>query len=525
MNQKPGTSLMNIADLQEKWDLVVVGGGITGAGILLEAARMGLKALLVEQNDFASGTSSRSSKLVHGGLRYLKEGRLYLTYISVRERERLIKEVPGLVEPLGFMTPVFSDRRPGRLALEVGFRIYDNMSRQRDHIFYGQNEFSMRVPGVKQEKLLGGFHFRDAQVDDARLVLRVINEALLSGGCAVNYAGVIEISRNTRGDVAGVVIKESETGETKQVLTRAVINATGSWAEKIHPSPDQSLHLRPLRGSHLVFPQWVFPFPEAVTFFHPKDRRPIFIIPWEGAVIYGTTDVDHKHDLSLEPVISEEEISYLMDGLNTFFPSLETSLKDALSSYAGIRPVLSRKHLAPSKESREHVVWIDKGLVTITGGKLTTFRKLAADALKAAMPFLPSAKPAGSEVVFRPSPDVLTDDRISLLLLRRLTGRYGEGAKEILKDSGADDLSYIPGTNTVWAEIRYAAKNEEIRHLDDLLLRRVRIGLITPEGGKEHIGRIKKLCVSVLPWDEEKWDAEINMYLDKWRRAHSVALN
>jgi glycerol-3-phosphate dehydrogenase len=516
------TSFMNISDLEEKWDLIVIGGGITGAGILLEASRMGLKVLLIEQNDFASGTSSRSSKLVHGGLRYLKEGRLYLTYISVRERERLIQEAPGLVEPLGFMTPVFSDRRPGRLALELGLRIYDNMSRHRDHMFYGQNEFSMRVPGVKQENLLGGFHFRDAQVDDARLVLRVINEALLSGGCAVNYAGVIEISRNAQGDVAGVVIKESETGETKQVLTRAVINATGSWAEKLHPSPDQSLHLRPLRGSHLVFPAWIFPFPEAISFFHPKDRRPIFIIPWEGVVIYGTTDVDHKNDLSLDPVISQDEISYLMDGLEAFFPSLEISLTDALSSYAGVRPVLSRKHLAPSKESREHVVWIDKGLVTITGGKLTTFRKLAADALKAAMPFLPSVKPAGHEPVFRQPPGVFTDDRISPLLLRRLIGRYGEGAKEILKDSGVDDLSYIPGTSTVWAELQYGAKNEAVRHLDDLLLRRVRIGLITPEGGKEHIGRIKKLCSPVLPWDEAKWDTEINMYLEKWRRSHSI---
>ncbi|RPJ12866.1 MAG: FAD-dependent oxidoreductase, partial [Desulfobacteraceae bacterium] len=299
---------------------------------------------------------------------------------------------------------------------------------------------------------------------------------------------------------------------------------TGSWAEKLHPSPDQSLHLRPLRGSHLVFPGWAFPFPEAVTFFHPKDRRPIFIIPWEGAVIYGTTDVDHSNDLSLEPVISEEEISYLMDGLNVFFPSLEISLKDALSSYSGIRPVLSRKHLAPSKESREHVVWIDKGLVTITGGKLTTFRKLASDALKAAKPFLPQSKPVKDEDFFKSVPGNYTDERISPLILRRLIGRYGKGAKEIINDSTPEDLSYIPGTSTVWAEIRYAAKHEAVRHLDDLLLRRVRIGLITPEGGKEHIGRIKKMCSSVLPWDEAKWDAEINKYLEKWRRSHSVAL-
>jgi glycerol-3-phosphate dehydrogenase len=514
---------MYLSDLEEKYDLVVIGGGITGAGVLLEASRMGLKALLVEQYDFASGTSSRSSKLVHGGLRYLKEGRFYLTCISVRERERLIREAPGLVEPLRFMTPVYSGRHPGKFSLEAGLRIYDLMSRRKDHRFWAGNEFSMRVPCVKQENLLGGFRFRDAQVDDARLVLRVISEAFLSGGCALNYAGVIKINRNTRGDVAGVVIKNTETCEMKEILTGAVINATGAWAEKLHPSPDQGLHLRPLRGSHLVFPAWVFPFPEPVTFFHPMDRRPIFIIPWEGAVIYGTTDVDHGNDLAAEPVISRDEITYLMDGLNSFFPSLEVSVKDALSSYAGIRPVLSRKHLAPSKESREHVVWIDRGLVTITGGKLTTFRKLASDALKAAIPFLPQAKQLKNEAVFKQLPDAITDERISPHLLRRLAGRYGGGAKEILSESGDDDLSFIPGTNTVWAEIGYAAKNENVMHLEDLMLRRVRIGLITPEGGKAHLERIKKMCAPVLPWDEKKWGLEIKKYLDRWHSSNSVS--
>jgi glycerol-3-phosphate dehydrogenase len=519
---------MNISDLQGKYDLVVIGGGITGAGILLEASRMGFQALLAEQNDFASGTSSRSSKLVHGGLRYLKEGRLYLTYISVTERERLIREAPGLVEPLGFMTPVYSNRRPGRLSLEIGLRIYDRMANRSDHRFWKKNEFLMRAPYVKQENLLGGFRFRDAQVDDARLVLRVISEARLSGGSALNYAGVIKINRNARGDVSGVVIKDNETGLTKEIQTKAVINATGSWAEKLHPSPDPGLHLRPLRGSHLVFPGWVFPFTEAVTFFHPRDRRPIFIIPWEGAVIYGTTDVDHKADLSVEPAISEEELSYLMEGIDTFFPSLEISIKDALSSYAGVRPVLSRKQLAPSKESREHVVWIDKGLVTVTGGKLTTFRQLAGDAMKAVIPFLKRTQPVKMAETFKLTPenipDNIMDERVPPVPLRRLAGRYGSGIKEILDDSEAFDLTNIPGTPSLWAELRYAAKNESVRHLEDLMLRRLRIGLTTPEGGKVHIEKIKNICSPVLPWNEEKWDAEIKMYLEKWRRSNSVLL-
>jgi glycerol-3-phosphate dehydrogenase len=513
---------MNISDLEKKYDLLVIGGGITGAGILLEASRMGLKVLLVEQNDFASGTSSRSSKLVHGGLRYLKDGRLYLTYISVREREKLIREAPGLVESLSFMTPVYSGRRPDRLSLEIGFRIYDRMANRKDHTFWKKNEFSMRAPYVNQENLIGGFRFRDAQVDDARLVIRVISEARLSGGSALNYASVVKINRDARGYTARAAIRESESGETREVETGAVINATGSWAERLHPSPDPGLHLRPLRGSHLVFPGWAFPFTDAATFFHPRDRRPIFIVPWEGAVIYGTTDIDHKADLSEEPVISREEVSYLMEGLDTFFPRLEISLKDALSSYAGVRPVLSRKHLAPSKESREHVVWIDKGLVTVTGGKLTTFMKLAGDAMKAVMPFLPKAKAIKKESVFKMVSHDIADERVSPVILRRLYGRYGEGAKEILNNSGDQDLSLIPGTNTLWAELRYVAGHEDVRHLEDLMMRRVRLGLITPDGGKEHIGRIKKLCAPVLPWDEERWNSETKNYLEKWRRSNSV---
>jgi glycerol-3-phosphate dehydrogenase len=167
-------------------------------------------------------------------------------------------------------------------------------------------------------------------------------------------------------------------------------------------------------------------------------------------------------------------------------------------------------------------VWIDKGLVTVTGGKLTTFMKLAGDAMKAVMPFLPQANTLKKESVFRPVSHDIADERISPAILRRLYGHYGEGAKEILNNAGAEDLTFIPGTNTVWAELRYAAEHEATRHLEDLMMRRVRIGLITQNGGKEHIGRIKKLCAPVLPWDEEKWDSEIKTYLEKWRRFNSV---
>jgi len=511
-------------DIKKNWDLVIIGGGITGAGILRETVRMDLNVLLVEQQDFAWGTSSRSSKLVHGGLRYLKEGKLFLTRDSIKERERLLKEAPGLVEPLGFMFPVYKGRGLGKWSLEAGLAIYDVIAKKRQHRFYDLEEFVKLEPHIDRKGLTGAFHFFDAQVDDARLVLRLILESIESGGHALNYTAVEKINRNDRGEVVGVTIKDVETHEIKELSTSAVINATGCWAEKIHPSPKKNFHLRPLRGSHMIFPAGVVPVDQAVSFSHPSDNRSVFMFPWEGAVIVGTTDLDHKEDLSIEPVITEEEVSYLMEGLQTIFPSLDISLGDCLSTIAGVRPVLSEGKLDPSHESREHVVWVDKGLVTITGGKLTTFRKLAFDALKAAKPFLPPVElPDAHEPGFTQSSMIPKQDPgLSPETWRNLFGRYGESANDLVRTAAPQELQTIPGTRTLWAELPYVAKNEKIRHLADLLLRRVRIGLLTPKGGREYLGRVRKLVAPVLPWDRKRWKKEISGYLDQWEYAHSV---
>ena len=270
---------MQIHEVADTWDLVIIGGGITGAGILREAIRMGLKVVLVEQKDFAWGTSSRSSKMVHGGLRYIKEGKLFLTKIAVEERERLLKEAPGLVESLGFLLPVYDDQRPGRRTLKIGLSLYDVLAGERQHKFYDAGKFTERVPYVKREGLTGGFHFFDAQVDDSRLVLRLINESVACGALALNYTAVTEIIRNTEGAVTGVAVRDTETDETKIIHSPAVINATGSWAEKLHPSPEPHRRLRPLRGSHLVFPASLLPLAEGFSFMHPQDNRAVFIVP------------------------------------------------------------------------------------------------------------------------------------------------------------------------------------------------------------------------------------------------------
>jgi len=517
---------MKLEDLKNNWDLIIIGAGITGAGIFREAVRMGLDVLLLERQDFAWGTSSRSSKLIHGGLRYLKEKRFLLTRASVNEREYLLKNAPGLVESLGFLMPVYENQTPGKKTLGLGLSIYDVIAWEKQHKYYEAAEFCALVPGIKQESLLGGFLFYDAQVDDARLVLRLINEAVASGGHAMNYIAAEGIKRNTKGEVAGVTVKDTETLKVKNLFAPAVINATGSWAEKLHPSPKPKLHLRPLRGSHLIFPASALPLSHAVSFVHPLDNRPIFVIPWEGALLLGTTDIDRKDDLLKEPAISQEEVDYLMEGFKAIFPSVDISLKDCISTFAGIRPILSEGEISPSEESREHVVWTDKGLVTITGGKLTTFRRSAQEALKAVKPFLPSHKidgphpPVFYEVPGEPEKDFgLPHD-----VWRHLFGRYGKMANDLVRMAASEDLTYIPDTNTLWAELPFTAKHEQVRHLSDLLLRRVRIGLLTPEGGKAYLKRIHKLCKDALPWNRKRWKEEIKIYLEHWKRYYALPL-
>jgi glycerol-3-phosphate dehydrogenase len=517
---------MNLKDIPEKWDLIVIGGGITGAGIFREAARMGLKVILIEQRDFAWGTSSRSSKLVHGGLRYLKEGHFRMTKIAVEERERLLREAPGLVESLGFLLPIYEDQRPGKRTMQVGLSLYDIMARERQHQYHDSDKFIQMLPHINTNGLKGGFEFLDAQVDDSRLVLRLINEAVASGARALNYTAVKLINRNDDGQVVGVEVQDVETFETRTLRSPAVINATGSWAEKLHPSPESMRHLRPLRGSHVVFPASALPLTRGFSFIHPSDQRAVFVVPWEGAVLVGTTDLDHAENLSVEPTITEEEVTYLMQGIQTMFPSLDLSLQKCLCTFAGVRPVLSNGKLKPSEESREHVVWINDGLITVTGGKLTTFRRLAMDALKATKPYLPSntkidrKAPAFDEVPDKP----LLGYGLTPQIWRRLYGRYGSAAEILVRKAKRKDLTIIPGTHTIWAELPYAARNEHIRHLSDLLLRRVRIGLLTPEGGKAYLKRIRKLCMNALPWDRRRWKEETKSYLDHWLHAHALPI-
>jgi len=511
---------MKLSDLPEHWDLIVVGGGITGAAVLLEAARRGLSTLLLEARDYAWGTSSRSSKLVHGGLRYLRQGRFALTRTAVRSRETLLAKLPGLVDPLAFYVPLYRGRPPGRTSLRIGLNIYDIIAGRRTHRYLRRGEFVDTFPGLRAERLVGAYRFEDAQTDDARLVLRLIQAAGAFGGTALNYTRAEKLERNRAGRIAAVTARDLEDGTERVLGAGAVINATGVLAGQFGPLPQTKLHLRPLRGSHLVVSAQTLPLAAAVSFAHPEDDRGVFALPWENAVLVGTTDLDHLQALDAEPRAENAEIAYLLEAINHIAPGRPIGVDDVLSIQAGVRPVVGRSDRQPSDESLEHVVWAENGLVTVTGGKLTTFRRLAHDALAAAAPWLPQA-PRRRSVWTALAPGRIDGHQAQGLApaaLRRLVGRYGPAAGDIIADAAPEDLAPVGSSPTLWAELAHAARREQVHHLVDLMLRRVRLGLLLPEGGREFLPRIRRICQPALGWNDQRWQAEETAYLAYWRQ-------
>ncbi|MGD0277551.1 MAG: glycerol-3-phosphate dehydrogenase/oxidase [Syntrophales bacterium] len=506
-----------------KWDIIVIGGGITGAGILRIAAQLGLKVLLVERNDFGWGTSSRSSKLVHGGMRYLKEGKIFLTRDSVREREKLIKEGPGLIAKLNFLLACYKDEKPGKYTYKAGLALYDLLGSTESFQQYTADDFHMLTPYICAEGLGDGFSFYDAQTDDARLVLRVILEAVAGGASAINYTAAEELLFKDK-KVEGIRIRDLVEERTSEVYAKVVISATSVWADELRVQLGAKPRMRPLRGSHILFPAWRLPTSSAITFPHPADRRPVFIFPWEGATLVGTTDLDHDHPLEDEPQISSDEVSYLMAAVESKFPLLKLTLADVIATYAGLRPVIGTGKADPSKESRDHVIWDEKGLITVTGGKLTTFRLIAIDTLMAAAGRLPGMR--------EPNKKIPVLDRIDKKEARklpvseeqrvRLIGRYGINASELIAVAKPVELEPIPNTKYLWAELRWAARSEGVVHLGDLLLRRVRLGLLLPEGGKALLPMIRTMCQSELGWDDDRWKEEEAAYLELWRKNYSL---
>ena len=381
------------------------------------------------------------------------------------------------------------------------------------------------MPGLTTENLTGASVFLDAVTDDARLVQRVIAEARRDGAVCLNYTKAMEI-RRTDGKVSGVRLKPEDNDTAFDLPCPLIINATGAWAGQLQATStdNEPLSIRPLRGSHLVLPWSRLPVSCSVSLLHPDDKRPVFAFPWAGTTVLGTTDLDHIADLDDEPCISDLEVDYLLEITNRLFPGSNIARQDIVSSWSGIRPIVSDgTGKNPSKEKREHDLRNDQGLVSVSGGKLTTFRLIAREAL--AMGLSDNNRELRDErlPVFGPESQMARPEALEHLTWQRLKGYYGSELDNVLESGPLRQIT-TEGTTTdlLWAELYWACRNEDVRHLDDLLLRRTRLGLTVPNAAQALLPEFKEHCQPILGWNDARWEEEEKRYLDIWTRAYSL---
>lgn len=493
----------------QPFDVIVVGGGITGAGVFRLAAQHGLRVLLLEQRDYAWGTSSRSGKLVHGGLRYLAQMQFGTSLRSVRERERLLAAYPGLVEPQDMLLVPPGSQRVSKWGVGAILAAYEGLAGRRDRRWLDRSAASARLPQLR-EVPRGAWVTRDAYTDDARLVWRILEEGRAAGGVALNYARVASVNRSRSGAVAGVVVEDAapEGVGAVEVAAPVVVNATGAWSDSLRGGERR---IRPLRGSHLLFRAEHLPLDCLVGMRSPVDGRALYVTPWEGRILLGTTDLDHEGDLGDEPRMTPAEGRYLLEALAAWFPGVRLGPGDVLSTMAGVRPVVGTGQADPSKESRDESIWADRGLVTVSGGKLTTFAYMAQQALRAAAAWLDTGSIGREAAPTLPNRELGPQER-------RLWGRYGQAAPSVAEGA----MGPIADTTYDWAEVPRAA-SEEVVHLDDLLLRRLRLGLLLEDGGDAVLGAVRDAATEALGWSDARWAEELSRYRALWARAYGTA--
>ena len=477
-------------------DLLVVGGGITGAGIALDAASRGASVGLVERFDFASGTSSKSSKLVHGGLRYLEQREFGLMREACTERDLLRRLAPHLVEPLAFVLPVSG--RSNRAKFGVGLWAYDALASFKNlklHKHLDGPETEALVPALPNGKVHGGYIYYDCKTDDVRLVMENLIQAARYGATSVNHCAVRDL--DPAGDSCTAVVEDTVTGSMFDVSARRVIVAAGVWADHVESlaSHRAEPRLRPSKGIHLVFRRDAIGVGESGAFIPDAEkRRMLFVIPWLDHVVVGTTDETYEGSLD-HPTVVPEERAYCLEALNANF-DLSLSEADIAGAYAGLRPLIASKSGATADLSRRHAVYeIAPGITGITGGKLTTYRRMAKDAVDHVAEDLGVASRSRTKWIRLGSRDVgalssAVRRRCMVLGLSEATGeglvrRYGDRALDVLDVAHTEELTrpLAEGFEPLAAEAVYTARAEMTTHLNDLLMRRTRLGLIDREAG------------------------------------------
>jgi len=520
----------------DSFDVVVVGGGITGAGVALDAAARGYSVALVERADFAAGTSSRSSKLVHGGLRYLQTFDLGLVREALLERSLMVKLAPHLVKPLPMLVPSFEGKRPDRL-MGVGLNMYDAMSwkRGRDdgedwsparHRTIDGAETVEMAPALAKRAPTAAYLFYDCQTDDARLVLTVLGEAerfgaVVANGCEVT--GLVE--RDHR--AAGVLVRDVVDGGEFELIASNVVNATGVWADQLRPDElygDEELpRIHPSRGTHVTLSRDSLPV-DAGVIVPAGGSRAIFVLPWLGRTLVGTTDNDYEGELRHIPP-GDEDLAYLLEALNGFFGT-ELGLTDLTGAYAGVRPLIStgdpKKSVDISRKAELYET--SSGLVTITGGKLTTWRRMAKLAVDRLVEREGRKAPCRTHEIPLGLPtdpaDLPAVEGVDEGSRRHLAARYGHAAREVLEIAAGDpELArrITPDLPDLVAEAPLAARREQAHSLADVLLRRTRLGLLDARvlaaEGSEGAARVARAMATELGWDDARMDAE----LVEWR--------
>jgi glycerol-3-phosphate dehydrogenase len=523
----------------ESFDVLVIGGGINGAGIARDAVMRGLRTALVERGDFASGTSSRSSKLIHGGLRYLRQGHLRLVVQAVRERERLRRLAPHLVRPQEFLYPLYRGDPVGIVALAAGLWAYDLLAglwRGPRHRMLRPRAVAAAEPALRRDGLRGAGLYLDCRTDDARLVLETLMSAAREGATVLSYAEVTALVKEG-GRIVGARVSDRLGGGEAVVRARVVVNAAGPWVDRVRALDGPTTpRLRLTKGVHVVVPRARVGNRAALVLHAVADGRVMFVIPWGPHDLVGTTDTDHEGGPDVPPAVERADVSYLLGTVNHYFPRASLTPADVVSAFAGLRPLVAPPVPggAPSEVSREEEIFTSpSGLVSIAGGKLTTYRLIAravvdrvVEALRAAGDRRRIGRSRTGEVPLpggTVAPGVLALAAVShdghglgAATIEHLAHRYGTRLDEVLvlltRDARLAER-LLPGLPEPRAEVVEAVEQEWAMTLEDVLRRRTQVALRDPAAGSAAAADVGTLMAARLGWDPAQTKAAVEEYV------------
>lgn len=511
----------------EMYDLVILGGGITGAGVARDAASRGMKVVLIEQNDFAFGTSSRSSKLIHGGIRYLEKLEFSLVFEALAERRLLFEIAPHLVHPLRFILPVYKNSRVGMFKMGLGMMLYDLLSLFETpelHERLDPHETMKRLPLLNSIDLKGAYAYSDAYMDDDRLVLETLRSAASYGAICLNYvkatAPIVE-----KGKLAGVTCLDSRAQRTFNLRARHFVSSVGPWTDVLGLGwfSDWKSRLRPSKGIHLTLPKERFGLDSAVVMASDDQKRIVFGIPRHDMFILGTTDTDYQGDPG-DVRVSKEDVSYLLMLAKQYFPNARITEQDVLSCYAGVRPLVRDDSTTESETSREHLIWTDERNITfVTGGKYTTYRRMAEQTVDSILRNLPiedrvrfksnrTKEPLNAMITLESYRDALRPEAIQKLSLAlgwdvavvaNTVERHGDEAPSILSQTS-------PSSHPWLAEVEYAVDHLMCLRLVDFVCRRSPLFLALKDHGRSLWRPLAHVFASKLGWSDYEIESEIN---------------